>query len=234
MAQERQTKKKGVVWYSLVIATIVTSFLLLGVFAGCRKPSEEPPDVTVEGNVQLYISMKEDDPDPSDRIWVEGMSEQVPTTLAEIPANLTQGLGDKTDRAGRTYFAFSYYLMNLSEFAISYEMCVNIEESKGNILDALRVMVIEGDKNVSEGEVYAKPETTFEGRDLLTENTNYTTKAFVSDSMVCKRNASNFGKGTKIKQTLLVWIEGWDIDCNDSILASSVKLSVSITGSKAS
>lgn len=231
VAKKQQANKKGVVWYALVIATIVTSFLSLGLFAACRKPVDDPP-IKVEGNVQLYISMKEDDPDPSNHIWVDNMSEQVPTTLADIPADLTQGLGDKSDRTGRTYFAFSYYLMNLSDYAISYETCVNIEEAKGTILDSLRVMVIEGDKSLQDGDVYAKPETTFEGRDVLKEHTDYTTQPFVSDSLVCRRNASNFAQGTKIKQTVLVWIEGWDIDCNETILASSVKMSVTVTGAR--
>ncbi len=222
-----QKKFKGV----RIALAIVTAFSALFAFAGCRKPQEEPPIVEVK-NVDLYISMQENaaDEDWTDRIRFEGLSELNATTLADIPADLTQGIGDKSDRTGRKYFAFSYYLYNHSERAISYEMCVNIERSTGTILNALRVLVVEGDKKITQGDIYAKPETTDEGRKVLEDHTDYETQPFESDKMVCKRSVSNFAQNTKVKHTLLVWIEGWDIDCNETMLASSVRMNISITG----
>ena len=109
-------------------------------------------------------------------------------------------------------------------------MCVNIERSTGTILNALRVLVVEGDKKITQGDIYAKPETTDEGRKVLEDHTDYETQPFESDKMVCKRSVSNFAQNTKVKHTLLVWIEGWDIDCNETMLASSVRMNISITG----
>lgn len=235
---EENAKKKGAVWKPLAIVFMILTIVLLAALAGVvilmpkgATDSGGSPLITVgSSNLELCLSMKENTSDLQTSLTVDGMQGQDATTFAFIPSDITQGIGNKSDTKNRTYFAFSFYLINRSERDVSYEMTVNVSENSSQaLLNAVRVMVIEGEKSTSEGDIYARPEASDEARNHLAEKTEYTTQPFVSNTVVCKRQSSGLEKDGKIKQTLVVWIEGNDMDCNDSILATSLTMDLSIT-----
>lgn len=233
MAAKKQGQEKHVssVWKPIALLILICALFTSAV--ACRgTPSEEPPDppITVD-TVELFLSM--DDPDEEEKwkttLTVAGMDGLKDTTFANINSNLTQGVGDKSDRINKTYFAFSFYLINGSTCSVSYEMKVNVARSTGTILDAVRVLLVEGDKPITQGDIYAKAESTQEGRDALAEHTDYQTKTFESDSVVCTRRVDGFAQNAKVKHTLVVWLEGWDVDCTDAILSHSFAMDIGIS-----
>lgn len=232
MAQKQGQKKHT----RSVFLPLILLFLILALLAGavgCRKreePNEPVKPPVVLNTVRLWACMTESDneEDLQTTLSVDGMRGMQATTLADIKSDITHGVGDKSDRANGAYFAFSFYLFNKSDCDVSYEMSVNVVSSTGTVLDAVRVMVIENDKSLAQGDVYAKAESTEEGRNILKEKTSYSTQSFVSDRVICTRKASGFKKDTKVKQTFLVWLEGWDVDCNNGILSQSFSMNISV------
>ena len=245
-AEQKQEKRKGSVWKPIAIIFIIFTIILLAGFAGVLlflpqgilaggKPVTPPDDgnplvVVGSGDAKIFLTSQEDYTDDNDLqtvLTIRGMDGQCPTTLGSIKSDITRGLGDKSDRTGKSYLAFSFYIVNRSERVVSYEMTVNVLEATGNVLGAVRVMLIEGDAPLSAGTVYAHPEKTQEATDRLAEKTGYTTTSFESDSVICKKQSS--GLETRVKQTIIVWLEGWDDDCNNDILNCSLKLNMEIT-----
>jgi hypothetical protein len=79
--------------------------------------------------------------------------------------------------------------------------------------------------------VYSKPEKSDEDREYLRKNNAYAdTIDFVSDYTIFTRRVTNLGPGETTKYTIILWIEGWDPDCDDSIIGEQVKTSIDFVG----
>lgn len=150
------------------------------------------------------------------------------------------------------FTAFSFYLCNYSERAVDYDMEMNFDGfthndcSTNHIEDVLRIMIIEGERSLSESSytVYAKPEKNEENLKLLDENTDYYSLDNPAESvvgyfegnldngekLVFKRNYTDFEVGGKRKYTVLMWLEGWDAECTDDIYGERAKMSIDFFG----
>jgi len=166
--------------------------------------------------------------DGTTRFSVPGVKGQNPTTFTDIPKNISEGIGIKNDTEKGRYLAFSFYLLNRSDRAVDYDMTVEITDSVGTTANALRVMIVEGDKEISEGEIFAKPEADDAGRAELKAHTDYQTIDFVSDKIVLKKTVQAFPVNETVKYTVVFWLEGWDKDCNNDILGDRMKMRMDI------
>ena len=245
MAEEKEkAKAKPSVWKIIAIVFIIVTVILMGALAGVvvmmpkgnsqtTNPALPGPLISVEGKeLEVYLSMTDDESDVHTALSIEGLTGLDATTLEYIKqdrANITENVGDKSDRANKTYFAFSFYFINRSHRAVAYDLSVNVHESTGNILNAVRVMMIEGEAGWDGGEIFAKPEATQEGKDRLSANVNYTTKPFKSAEVICSLGPKNLAQNAKVKQTMVVWLEGWDIDCTEQILSNSLTMSLTLS-----
>lgn len=184
-----------------------------------------------EQDVKIVACITEDrEKDATTRFSVPGIKEQDAATLTDIPERISEGVGVKNDERHRRYLAFSFYLMNRSERAISYDVTVEITDSIGKAADALRVMLIEGDKPTAEGEIFAKAEDET-GKAHLTDNQiTYPTTDFVSDEIVLKKTVEGFDKDGVAKYTVVMWIEGWDVACTDELFGDRLKMCMTIQG----
>ena len=120
------------------------------------------------------------------------------------------------------YFAYTFYLKNngtemmdiCSEFAIT--------SAEGNIAEAIRVRMYR--EGADAGAIYAR---------LAQDGSpEYNTTAFLSDDKAFSLVEENVEAGKAIKYTLVVWLEGDDPECVDSIMHDSIDMLLSFSVKK--
>lgn len=176
----------------------------------------------------IGVSMEEDLSDVTSIISVAGMDEQGLATYEYIPSDISDGVGLKSDYVKYEYFAVSFYLVNLSDRTVDYDVQLNILDNIGVGTDILRCLVIEGD--ASEGTIYAKPEENEEDKEelqsQLTKFKYYESVDFVSDNIAMAKRVTDFASGDRIKYTVVLWMEGCDKLAVDGCEGSRVKMSM--------
>ena len=105
---------------------------------------------------------------------------------------------------------------------MDYDMSLNVVDSVGRAIDIMRVMIIEGD--AEGGDIYANPEASEEGENWLKQHTSYETIAFISEKQLMAKRVTDFQPEDKVKYTIVIWVEGWDMDCTDERLQDRIKM----------
>lgn len=222
---------------------IITTFVLLLLFAGFTFYGNKVGNFIINVNDQgakLSLSQLEDLSDATSRLTVAGVESQTNATLSHIPSDISLGLGDKskketvTTEDGKTevsrFMAFSFYLLNYTEFDVNYTMTLKVFDLVGDPLSCLRVMVIEGDSPIEQGIIYAQPEATEEKQQLLEQRQKYTTRDFSSDTVLIDEEVRDFRTYTKVKYTFVFWVEGWDESCVNERINDRLKMELEFTG----
>ena len=133
-----------------------------------------------------------------------------------LPDNLDeQGEGAHN---GDNYLAYTFYVENRGSEVINYWYQILIDDVIKNVDRAVRVMVfLNGEKTL-----YAKPnETTGEPEDGTTP--------FYSDKEIMVTGRKDFKPGDIDKFTIVIFIEGDDPDCVDSLIGGEMKMHMEIT-----
>lgn len=214
------------------IAILVTLILLI-LFAGFTIYGNRVGNFIINVNnegVQLALSVNEDLSKPTARLALSGIDGQRDATYTDIPDDIALGLGEKNDYYGQRYLAFSFYLINNSTTTVDYDMELNIIDTIGDPLSILRLMIIEGDQEKDTGIVYALPEATEEGAEQLRQHTDYTTTPHLSDTQIFKKTVIDLKPGDAVKYTVVIWIEGWDIECTDYRIGDRIKMELTFFG----
>ena len=166
-----------------------------------------------------------------------------------LPNNIAKHDGEHSiyETRGRySFYSFSFWLVNNSDRAVDVDMRINIDsvtigsnKTDAHIDDAVRVMVIEGEPLLSDGNyiIYKKPEKNAENEKQLNDNIEYGTQntvPFVSDICVMNREGDlgykNLTVGDTLRFTIVIWLEGHDVECIDPIIGESLKMSIDFTG----
>ena len=113
---------------------------------------------------------------------------------------------------GENYLAYSFYIENTGDRISDYWSEIVISDVIRNVDEAVRIRVYKDDQYVT----YAKSRPTG-----APENN---TVAFVDDELVAFEHIENFSPGDKIKYTIVLWIEGSDLECTDNILGGEIKI----------
>lgn len=118
---------------------------------------------------------------------------------------------------GENYIAYSFYLENKGEEAINYWYSVTIDDIIKNVDDALRVMIFVNDDQA----VYAK-------KSPITGENEPETTAFKDDDTVILESRTGMAPGDYDKITVVIWLEGDDPECVNSILGGEIKMHMDI------
>jgi hypothetical protein len=171
----------------------------------------------------------------------------IPNDIAlRTPLNgVTTGLNAESNIA---FIAFSFYLINYSDHTIDVEFAMNVDTlsyssgaSDYHVDDALRVMVIQGESLLTDNNytIYAKAEHSEEDKAALYEDADkygeyYQTTDWVNDHVIFERAGSdgieNLANGESVKFTIILWLEGRDVACVNSIYGEMAKLSMDFVG----
>lgn len=118
---------------------------------------------------------------------------------------------------GDNYIAYTFYVANNGNENINYWYTVVIDDVIKNVDEAVRVMIfLNGERSV-----YAKI-NSYTGKE------EEGTVAFFSDKEAVVQKRDNFAPNDVDKFTVVIWLEGDDEDCVDSILGGEIKMHMEI------
>lgn len=129
----------------------------------------------------------------------------------DLPQNIDSINGSHN---GNGYIAYTFYLINSGEDTVTYDGEMTIENVSKGIDDAIRIAVY---KN-GEKTVYGKTKSDGTGKESDCDN------EFEASTVVMSTGHDKFEPGAKDKFTVVIWLEGNDPDCVDSIIGGTMKL----------
>jgi len=134
-------------------------------------------------------------------------------SIDDLPEDIDEVSGSHN---GRNYMAYTYYIRNAGKEDLGYNAKITLDSCAKGAEEAVRVAVWRNGERV----VYAAPSSSGEPEDGC-EN-------FQSDKVVCSYREENFLVGNVDKYTIVIWMEGDDPECVDSIIGGSVEFSMHI------
>ncbi len=138
------------------------------------------------------------------------------TNIAEesIPDNVDQTDGENN---GENYIAYTFYLQNAGEVDVSYEYAVKMSNITNALDDAIRLrLYVNG-----EYQTYAKSKSDGSGPEEGTVK-------FYSSTVMAKGRIDSFKPSEKTKFTVVIWIEGNDVDCVDWLIGGQMKIDMTM------
>lgn len=118
---------------------------------------------------------------------------------------------------GDNYIAYTFYIENEGKDVVNYWYSIIIDDVIKNVDEAARVMVyLNGNRTV-----YAKVNS-------VTKEPEENTKVFYDEKTAVLENRKDFKPGDIDKFTIVIWLEGDDPDCTDSILGGEIKMHMEI------
>lgn len=112
---------------------------------------------------------------------------------------------------GENYLAYSFYIENMGEEISNYWAYIEINDVIKNIDEAIRMRVY------FDGEPVTYAKLAGNGQPEVG------TEPFYSDDIIMVQNVNDFQPGQIHKYTIVLWLEGNDIDCNDNIIGGEFK-----------
>ena len=112
---------------------------------------------------------------------------------------------------GENYLAYSFYIENMGENTIDYYNEIIIDDVIKNVDDAIRIRVYFNGEETTYAKMSARgvPEigtVPFESKDIVMSSKN-----------------ENFKPGDKHKYTIVMWLEGSDLECTNNIIGGEFK-----------
>lgn len=134
-------------------------------------------------------------------------------SIADLPEDIDSIEGSHN---GKNYMAYTYYIRNAGKEDLGYIARVTLDSCAKGAENAVRVAVWKNGERV----VYAEPASDGNPEEGCTN--------FKTDKVVCSYEENNFLVGNVDKYTIVIWMEGDDPDCVDSIIGGSVQFSMHI------
>lgn len=113
---------------------------------------------------------------------------------------------------GENYIAYTFYMENIGNDISDVWSEIIIDDVIKDVDEAVRIRVYKNGVSTT----YAK----ISKRGVPEEGTI----PFESDTLVKRDHVENFGPGDKIKYTVVLWLEGSDLECVENILGGEIKV----------
>lgn len=118
---------------------------------------------------------------------------------------------------GKNYIAYTFYLQNGGEIAVPCEYSMDMSNITSGLDEAIRLkLYVDGVPTT-----YAKVKRDGTGPEPGTE-------PFYSSTVMTKGRLEALAPGEVVKFTVVIWIEGTDPDCLDSLLGGQLKAEMKI------
>ena len=151
--------------------------------------------------------------DATARLTASSVKDATNISIDDIPDNLD---GEAGSHNGKNYMAYTYYVRNAGKEDLGYIAKITLDSCAKGAEEAVRVAVWRNGERV----VYAEP-----AKDGSAENGCVN---FKSKDVVCSYHEENFLVGNVDRYTIVIWMEGDDPECVDSIIGGSVQFSMHI------
>lgn len=205
--------------YLIIILLIIFVFLLLVFGATSLGVRENTFTIRIGdsslskigygSNYSHLIGLSEDDSFESSftNLSFNGVHNMTNISVLDIPLDVDEGIGEHN---GKNYLAYSFFLKNFEEESTITES-IFIKSVSRNLDKAIRVRVYRNGLYLD----YAKANDEGESE--------YNTTSFYSDEIVYKLS-HNLDHGEIVKYTIVIWLEGDDPDCTNSLYGGMIKL----------
>lgn len=218
-AEKIHNRKKHVKWIKLLIL-ILFLFLFLIYIVLSLVNNGGNFTVTLSNNLaaqnRLTIYEVKEDFDFHKRLHAKGLDSMDNISVDWLPANIdTEADGAHN---GDNYIAYSFYVENRGTDTVNYWTEVFIDDVIKNIDEAIRFMIIQN----GEKTIYAKANSTSGEAEKNTEK-------FYSDDKIVVRPRNDFKPNDVDRYTVVIWLEGDDEDCINSLIGGEIKLHMEIT-----
>lgn len=132
-----------------------------------------------------------------------------------LPENLdTEANGSHN---GYNYIAYSFYVVNGGNQTINYWYELDIDDVIKDVDEAIRIMVYKNGKTIT----YAKKSRT-------TGKAEIGMVPFKNKTIVFIGTSKRFKPKSRDHYTIVVWIEGNDLECNNELLGGEMKMHMDI------
>lgn len=198
----------------LLFLLLIVAFLFILAFM-----QEKMGNFTINLNrLELYrrgiaIDDTGDFKDPTARLSVRTVPDATNITLSDLPENIDEIDGDHN---GYNYMAYTYYVRNAGKEDVKYVARVHLESCAKGAEKAVRIAIWRN----GERTIYAAPAADGGPEDGCV--------SFESKKIVCSYVEEDFLVGNVDKYTIVIWMEGEDPECIDTIVGGSVQFSMTI------
>ena len=151
--------------------------------------------------------------DATARLTAHTVQDATNMSIDDLPDNLDEIDGDHN---GKNYMAYTYYLRNAGKEDLGYIASITLDSCAKGAENAVRVAVWRNGERI----VYAETAANGEAEPGCT--------IFVSKDIVCQYEEKDFLVGNVDRYTIVIWMEGDDPECVDSIIGGSVEFSMNI------
>lgn len=212
----REDRIKKTTTFIIVLFAILTFvfMLLMVLYNGGRFSISLDPNFSVESGVFMYEN--EETKDPKLRLYAKEIEFMDNISINWLPRDIANSKGGPHN--GDNYIAHTFYVENSGKKNSDYWYEIYIEDVIKSVDGAVRFMIIlNGEKKV-----YAK-------LNEVTEKEEKGTIAFYSDDIPVVEPRYDLKPGEVDKITIVIWLEGDDPDCVDSIIGGEIKAGMRIT-----
>ena len=231
--------EKRLKWMRISTVSIIVLLILLTFFAGFTIYGNKVGNFVINvknEELNLSLSVYENLSVQTERLTFDGVSALGDNSYGLLPNDISgKGLGNLSEKSA--YAAYGFYLINNSYRDVDYVMDLKIVDVVKDPLPIIRIMLIEGENDTFDkgNRIFALKEETEEGERHLKKQLEtilyYETEYFdVENGKIFSIKVRDLKKGGSQKYTLVMWIEGCDIECVNERLGSRIKLQLDITG----
>ena len=199
---------------SIALIILILAFIILSIiYNGGRFTITLDPTLALESGIVIY-----DDPEIKEekrKLSAKELNFMDNISIDWIPQNIDNEQDGSHN--GENYIAYTFYIENKGTEVMNYWYSVVIDDVIKNVDEAARVMIfLNGNKTV-----YAK-------KSSYTGAPEKDTKEFFSEEEAVLEKRENFSPNDVDKFTVVIWLEGDDPDCVDSILGGEIKMHMEI------
>lgn len=207
LQRDKKTKKIVKIVLLILLLLLTLSYFVFGIIYNSGNFS-----ITLDKNLyferQLVIY---DDPDYKvyrSELYAKGPDAYDNISYKWLPNDMTNPLGEHN---GDNYLAYTFCIENIGEKIVDYWYEVIIDDVIKNVDEAVRVRIYKNEDYVTFAKMSARgiPEVG--------------TEPFSSDTMITSLHVENFKPGDIDKYTVVFWLEGSDLECNDNLLGGEFK-----------
>jgi len=122
------------------------------------------------------------------------------------------------NNSGESYIAYTFYVFNSGIENLDYSMKFEIENTSKHLDDAIRVRFYVNDVL-----------TTYAKKNSITGEAENGTVAFESNNLITSHTITDFEPNEVTKYSIVLWVEGEDMDCTNDKIGGSITLSMAFS-----
>ena len=209
---EKKIKKIIVISLVVILLILLIFYLVIGIIYNRGNVSITlEKDLYFDNGIIIYD-------DTEYKVYRSELLAPVPKTFDGMSYKwLPDNLGNVSlgSHNGDNYLAYTFLIENRGDEAIDYKYSVVKSDVIKDVDEAVRVRIYRGDEDYT---TYAKLSATG-----VAEKE---TVPFIDDKTINTEEVFNFSPGDINKYTIVMWVEGTDLECTDNILGGEIKVSM--------